>query len=888
MPFSIYTYSNPYEIDKELYWDSIKNCPHFCVSQTMANGIMGTYTDMTAGKVSTVENLVKGLFSYWESSECKIKQYADIDWAIGELDIQDNAAKVRQSLRFNRKGLSNSLRILFELDMSLDDMRVDLMSEEQKHLVQLYRLIQKSERVNDFRLKRKFSKEEIEEAIKQGMLLERDGADLSSVDIDSIVVHGVHQFSPMILQTLEIIAKYKRVVLLFNYQQQYKNVYQTWIDVYSSFDLPIKSQFINEFKPNPLLSNSYDGNLLAERIANLIEGRPEKNDIEAPFEIMEFDNNTEFASYVAQVFEDAMKRQEKDQHGKRSTLYYMKEQFYAANNSVNNILKIYYPGQFGERHFLTYPIGHFFLSITNMWNPDEGGIRIENMKDIVECLNSGFVREKVPGSLYAIFNKTNEFFIRAESIEEILDLLGKLKKRIAKAEKDANEKRIGRRLIYFDVTAEEIDLLIDALDQLNKITKVFYEDFEDAENNFKKFYKKIKEFLETRLLEAEDLEDEFRDVVKRVLIRLEEVDNIDTSGSFDVLKETMSYYLKQESKKGLSANWIVRDFEQIDGDILKSQHQYKDTVYHFACLSDNDMNVTNRDRFPWPLDVNFFEVAQDPIDWKYQVYVKSRREYKNFKRYALIYGLQFNRVKFKLSYVKNVDDKENEMFYLFKILQASKTLPDNSVGSVNSVQKKDCSLEIDTTNNYGQFDYFRYRICKYRFLLESTIEKRAVYRDHFLLLKYLEILLENQARVTLQGQIATEDILLDTLNDEFKKLERKFEFVRDMHTERMDAITNAKNYLLKSVLKNGSTFPNITLNDETYMKKREEFIYLQLGNGDNSFYNNFKDVSQSEIDNRLGSEKVNKAGYGKSCDEWCQYCAVREICMEPYRYTTNQ
>lgn len=44
------------------------------------------------------------------------------------------------------------------------------------------------------------------------------------------------------------------------------------------------------------------------------------------------------------------------------------------------------------------------------------------------------------------------------------------------------------------------------------------------------------------------------------------------------------------------------------------------------------MNVTNRDRFPWPLDVTFFEVAQDPIDWKYQVYVKSRREYKNFKK----------------------------------------------------------------------------------------------------------------------------------------------------------------------------------------------------------------------------------------------------------------
>ena len=131
MSFSIYTYSNPYEIDKELYWDSIRNCPHFCVSQTMANGIMGTYREMTAGKVSTVENLVKGLFSYWESSECKIKQYADIDIAIGMLDLPETEEKIRQSLRFNRKELSNSLRILFELDMDVNEMRVDLMSVEQ-------------------------------------------------------------------------------------------------------------------------------------------------------------------------------------------------------------------------------------------------------------------------------------------------------------------------------------------------------------------------------------------------------------------------------------------------------------------------------------------------------------------------------------------------------------------------------------------------------------------------------------------------------------------------------------------------------------------------------------------------------------------------------------
>lgn len=60
---------------------------------------------------------------------------------------------------------------------------------------------------------------------------------------------------------------------------------------------------------------------------------------------------------------------------------------------------------------------------------------------------------------------------------------------------------------------------------------------------------------------------------------------------------------------------------------------------HFACVSDSDMNVKREDQFPWPLTIEFFERAYEPLDWKYQVYVKSRKEFKHFKRYALIYGL---------------------------------------------------------------------------------------------------------------------------------------------------------------------------------------------------------------------------------------------------------
>lgn len=46
----------------------------------------------------------------------------------------------------------------------------------------------------------------------------------------------------------------------------------------------------------------------------------------------------------------------------------MSEQLYSASGKVNDILRAYFPEQFGERHFLDYPIGHFFVAVVEMWD----------------------------------------------------------------------------------------------------------------------------------------------------------------------------------------------------------------------------------------------------------------------------------------------------------------------------------------------------------------------------------------------------------------------------------------------------------------------------------------------------------------------------------------
>lgn len=898
MSLSIYTYSNPYEINGEPFWDSIKGCAHFCVSQTMVNGLSELYSELNGGQLATVEELVEALYPNWFDIKTYIEQYAiltnTLDAATPNIDPK-RWEKIKQSLRFNKGSLLDSIRLMAEMGLSLENIKIKKLTEEQLQLVAAYKAILKGENAKKFTLRRNFSEKEIDQAVKTALAAKnvkrgKEAGAVENIDCSTVVIHGVHQFTPAILSMIEETAKYKRVVLLFNYQQQYKEIYQTWLDVYSCFDLNIKSPLHNEFKPSTLLPASYKGNVLADQIGRLAEGTlKEKNRMLNDISVIEFDNITEFSAYVAQIFEDASRKQQEN-GGRGSTLSHMREQFYSANNSVNEILKVYFPEQFGERHFLAYPIGHFFVAVTNMWDSENGGIKIEDMNDIAECLCSGALYEKKVGSLITTFNLTKNFFSRATVLEGgdesdgVIELLKKLKKQILKLNNGQGEyaEQLSR-LAYYNVGLESIDELIEALENLNRITKLFYDDFENEDNNFKHFYEKIKDFVETQILPTADAETEFQDILLRLLARLDEVEKIETTSTFECLKETMAYYLKQESQKGESANWIVRDFQQIDGDILKSSKQESDIIYHFSCVSDADMNVKKEDMFPWPLTMEFFEKAYEPLDWKYQVYVKSRKEYKHFKRYALIYGLEFNRCNFKLSYIKNDDNKQNELYYILKLLGIKTEKNIHNTASVKKDLAFTAALGVNNSD-FVDFDGFRKRICGYRFALESLIEGGTIYQDRFLQSKYLEIMLANIIRRKLEGHIATQSVMNEVLNDAADSLGRYFRFLNE--SEMTDIKTNAKNAVIRQALDDGKRkrFPMLNDVDVKMMRKKEEFLFLRLENENrkNVLLGKFNDLTQEEKRKFL-PENLKREKYGKEADIWCQWCAVREKCLESYK-----
>lgn len=888
MAITIYTYSNPYKIDREPYWASIQNCFHLCVSQTLANGLCDQYREFFQGKLTTVKNFINVLYRNWESDVFAISQRAAIDNVIEYLDFSlavPNTMElpdVIRSLKRNRNFVCESIRTMLELGMEPDQIQVSELTYEQRCVVEIYKELKSTEN-KFFVLKNNFVEEEIDDAISETIELAAEAGkkgDISEIRRDSIIIHGIHQFSPIMLKTIEVLSKYKLVVILFNYQPEYKSVYQTWLDVYSLFEskVVISSEGFNDNR------ECFQGGRAANNIAALIDGNTYCVDLSEKIEVTEYNNATEFAGYIAKLFEEA-ERARRDENFAHPALYYMDEQIYAANSAVNDILKIYFPEQFGERNFLDYPIGHFFLAITNMWDLDTQSLYIRNLRDIYECLSCGIITEKVPGECVSIFDKARLFFFNETTITGIIKKLRRLKRQLRDLDYDATEKVECQRIEYFDLTESEIDKLIVALTDMNGIAELFFADFNDHGNDFQLFYRKIQDVLVSHVLEAQEIDDEFKDIVQRVLSRIEEVCSSEANASFDCLRDTMQLYLRQNPGEGRGANWIVRNFEQIDGDILRKKSGTKKRVHHFACLSDQDMSVSHRDEFPWPLDIDFFEVAQSPVDWKYQVFVTSRLEYKNFRRYALIYGLAFSRCPVKLSYIKNRGENVSELYYLFNALNVDIKAYEPKAPDSFKQRGEYIKIEDHGMKQFSKYDLMRYNLCKYRFLLESIIEERSVYKDEFLLKRYLKVLVENRTRRHFSGKVFTSAIVSSYLQDQMDDLITRFEFVN--YAETMDIIKSAREYLEKYALYH-SRFVQIKEEQEDHMAKRENFLATKLERNLRAVGETFKDSTQEEVDYVLSKENLSNEKYRKDLNSLCGNCPEKDICLESFRFKMRE
>ena len=851
----IYTYSNPYHIDDEFFWQEIKNYPQLCVSQTLVNGLNLTYPHFADNKqLTTIRKFVNSLYQEWDNHDVRVKQIIEVDNAISFVcDHQKLMQNIKRSLLYNTNTIVNSIRIFSELGLKFVDFDQSRINDDQKLILSIYNQILENPK-SSFSFERKKSRDEIEQALLNSFSDAHGSISGDLVNLNTVVIHGIHQFNPAILCAIEDLSQFKNVILLFNYQNQYKSVYETWLNIYTLFEEPIIFGDANQYLPNSLYLDSYKSNILADSIGKVSNGDfSDLSEEIKTIDVVEFENNTEFANYCAMIFENAL-NESKLMEGVIPPLALMKEQFYSPSKKVNDILRAYFPEQFGERHFLDYPIGHFFVAAMNMWDDTQKRVTVNNYSDIKECLQSGIISEKNRGELLNTFNNISSYFENETILTNIIKKINNLKKYLNTNILEKN--RIG----YFSVTIAEVDGLLLALGELNNIIVSFFEDFDVVGNNFKKFYNKIQKFIISKINDMGDLDSEMLIVIKSLVEKLDRIEETN-NGTFTTLKNTMSYFLSQNDNVNKGANWIVRGFEQIDGDILRSNNQDpKKTKYHFCCLSDKDICANSDDRLPWPLDISFFEYAQIPLDWKYRIFLKSKMEYRNFNRYALLYGLEFNRSNIRLSYVKADYDKDNELYHIIKLLGLKIVKYKSFETSVSSEP-----LKIDlgqNKNKASKIDLIKASICPYRYAIESLVQNKTIFRERFLIHHYMRSIILKNVLTKCEGTIFNEKIIHNIIIEEYDAVSDKFKLYDELEKLQLVAsvFKDIKWYLSKG------KFPLLSSKDKEILDQKLDFLMIDI--------NEFDKVTNEDIQNLITSgEFETKPG------NHCTYCSSKDICL---------
>ena len=952
MPFKIYTYEDPYKLDKADFWSEISAFPHFCGARTLVNGLKDVLGDNIKGLICPLDDLVKHeeVYMQWtDNISLRVQQYSAFSSAFKQLLEKRRISKpFHMALEQNQNHFLEAVRLFIELDINASAIDGSKGNTEQKLFVHMLKKAQGSplfhfpktpsrEKLKEIVVA--LAKKEVEECTgtpQEVKRCERAVGVTKEQPFDCIVVHGVHQFAPVQLRLLLAMEKMgMTIIFLFNYQKKYSKIYSSWNDIYGCFEVPIHHDtVVSEYEP-PTLQNP--SNALACALGEICEDR---NAVGSPLlrkwyklyksvQLMEFANITEYAHFVSNHFDAAIQRYSEsrsvmergnDVWSNAAVLRHLDEQVYTANRDVHTLLKIYYPEYAKDRHFLSYPIGQFFSAIYRLWDYEKGKILFD-VNAIKECLSSNILSAAPGEVLLRTFYNVEILFENVTTYDEfqkeIVDGYAKNYDKIAKTPGTDALSELKNLSVYnkYKVPKKDMLALIRAIEEINEIATYLFAVDNSREDfiNFGKHFHNLEEFLKQRELALANEQE--RALITALQLRLDKIkpEQSTFSGTFRDLKEGLYYYLKQKNDEDQGVDWIVKNYEQIDGDILQSKRQFEKEqhkVYHFACLSDRDMNMTVNDQLPWPLTDEFIRAAYSPIDRQFQVYYTALGERSNFLRYALFYGLCYNRCDVRLSFVKQYGDETTEPYALLSILGLKPKA--ELAESVNKPAPFSISVGQQLTKGikYDRFQMMDMFLCPYRFFLDYVMENGPVVQGNFLYQKYFENLLIEAVwkRVGKQKRSDAMKYLPKILEQESQKLEPFFKFWKA--TEIFDLKLRAKNYLVHEVITegHGSTVKpyapshmqmrklfgaalfSVDVSEVERKNPYAEFEAIAKREGWKKTYPLHslpkpEDQEKADILRAAAKQYINQTcGKDKTAipSDWCTYCVHRGNCMESF------
>lgn len=571
----------------------------------------------------------------------------------------------------NRRALRPLLDIL--RDCTIEEIRRNYqkeIGEEEK--------VQEEKALKWFEKNRRCFQKQGVERIYERYVLEASRNDLPQM----IVFHGLYRMKPIHFKAIQVLEKNGIEVVLLNcYNKIYPKIYRHWEMLYKKL-LSEDSMFeISDIKIGENRDTSYEPEYIGKLLGQLLEG----NDVEdlsekdlSNVEFVKYNSSMEFISYVFNEFEQTKLQLENENKmsDEQSVIAHMKEQFYGVNGTdLNQIFMVFYPELFKKKTFMTYPSGQFLYYLHDMWDEKEECL-VYNHRGLVECMNM------FDTNAIQVYEQINTYIglkrsQKGMSKDEILKKIEMLKSMVKKDKRvqDMNLKHFGYILEH-----EEYASFISALEELEMFAKTIFQMKE--EKNFGEYYRnvlnnisKLNHYKNWKALSQKENE-----LVKFIQGRLNNENFEENVSSVKVMKEGINLYLG--AGQGENINWLVRDFDQIDGDLYLYDNNKKGAytnseIIHFALVSNENLLGKENLYMPWPVSKRMMSNI-----WLFDTLKQISENRANYNIGMLFQGLYFlrpysktGRVKIRVSYVENniklsnnEESYQNE-FFLFEFIR---------------------------------------------------------------------------------------------------------------------------------------------------------------------------------------------------------------------------
>ena len=127
--------------------------------------------------------------------------------AINALPLEeDESGNARRSLEYNTKSLVKCIRLFKELGLSANSFDISHLNTDQKYLIDIYKHTCSRENTS-FDFVRASQTDIIDEKILEALKNKHKDFPYDKLDRSTIVIHGIHQFTPSMLCAIEDLSR---------------------------------------------------------------------------------------------------------------------------------------------------------------------------------------------------------------------------------------------------------------------------------------------------------------------------------------------------------------------------------------------------------------------------------------------------------------------------------------------------------------------------------------------------------------------------------------------------------------------------------------------------------------------------------------------------------